>query len=299
MSLPPTVGLPRPSPAERPADHGPSTPLQALENAAAASRTPFKTLVAIATAESNFDVNARNRRSSAAGPFQMTERTWLQLVRRYGAEVGRPDLAAQVTADAQGRATVGDDHRAQILDARRDMDLAARLAAKLCDENRVGLTRKLGREPSEAEVRMAYFLGLSGAARLITASDATPQTSVKTLLPQAYANHRPMFSEAGKPLTAERAADALEARYTREIALAGAPAAAPPRPSVLPQPPTPRPATEPAVLLAAMEGPAAPGPADPVAAEPASETPAQVASAGAEPKELECRPTAGGIRCAL
>jgi hypothetical protein len=283
----------------RPADLSHGGKLRALESAAATSRTPFKTLVAIAAAESNFDVNARNRKSSAAGPFQMTERTWLQLVQRYGAQVGRADLAALVTADGQGRANIAAEHRAQVLDSRRDMDLAAKLAAKLCDENRVGLARKLGREPSEAEVRMAYFLGLPGAARLIAASDTTPQASVKSLLPQAYANHRPMFSDQGRPLTAERAADALEARYVREIELA--PAAAPARTAAaaLPQPPTPRPAAHPAVLLAAMEPAETPRQAAPPVAPP-PEPPAQVAAAeDPQPKELECRPTEGGVRCTL
>ena len=248
------MSLPTPlSPASLPdaaARSGPAQPkLKILEQAAAGSRTSFGTLVSIAQAESNFDVNAKNRKSSAAGPFQMTERTWLQLVKRYGAEVGRADLAALVTSDGQGRASVGGEHRAQVLDARRDLDLSARLAAKLCDENRVGLTRKLGREPSEAEVRMAYFLGLSGAARLIAASDASPDTSVKRLLPKAYANHRPMFREAGQPLTAEKAAEMLEARYTREIAQAGsAPTGAAPtaagRGAALPLPPAARPADD-------------------------------------------------------
>lgn len=297
MSLPPAIAPSATDAPDRPAPPTHSAKLRALEAAAAASRTPFRTLVAIATAESNLDIDARNRRSSAAGPFQMTERTWLQLVQRYGAAAGRADLAALVTTDARGRASVSAEHRAQVLDARRDIDLAARLAARLCDENRAGLTRKLGREPSEAEVRMAYFLGLPGAARLIAASDATPQASVKALLPQAYANHRPMFSEAGKPLTAERAADSLEARYTREIALAPTTAPAPSSRAALPLPPAPRPAAGPAALVAAME-PAAPAP-QPVVDAPAPARPLRVAAREPETKELDCRPTAGGVRCTL
>jgi hypothetical protein len=112
-----------------------------------------------------------------------------------------------------------------------------------------------------------------------------------------------MFSEQGRPLTAERAADALEARYTREIEMAhAAPPPARAAAPALPQPPTPR-SAHPAVLLAAME-PAAPPPqvALPVEppVEPPPEPPTQVAAAeDNQPKELECRPTAGGVRCAL
>lgn len=264
----------------------PRDPLPALRQAASGSRTPFTTLVAIAVAESNIQAEARHPRSSATGAFQITNSTWLELMKRYGAASGRPDLAALVTTDAEGRATVAPENRAKVLEARKDVDLSAKLTAKLCDENRAGLARKLGRVPAESEVRLAHFLGLGGATRLIQAAADTPGVSVKELLPKAYAHNRGMLSEAGKPMTAAQAVASLDARYGRDVAPA-APKA---------------PARVPATLVAQLAeiAPAAPPPPKP---EP---EPVQVAAAEAEPtavdkaaKELACEVTANGVRCLL
>src|SRR6201999_4540953 len=112
------------------------------------------------------------------------------------AGAGRPDLAALVKEDASGSASVDPAHKATVLEARKDVDLSAKLAAKLCDESRSALTRKLGRTATETEVRMAYFLGVPGATRLLSAASDTPDTSVKALLPRAYASNKSMLSAA-------------------------------------------------------------------------------------------------------
>jgi hypothetical protein len=222
-----------PSPAATPTSAQPSTakfhdgldkPQSPLHRAAAGSRTPFSTLVAIASAESGFDADARVRRSSASGAFQFTEQTWLQLVKRHGASQGRADLAAAITIGDDGVASVAPENRAAVLDARRDVKLSSAIAAKLCDENRATLARKLGRAPAETEVRMAYFLGAGGAARLIQAAETTPQASVKSLLsPRAYANHKSMFVAGGKPLSAGEVVANLTQRFARDIAHAQRP----------------------------------------------------------------------------
>src|SRR5215470_9230429 len=113
MSLPPRLGPD--STATTQASPRPE-PLQALHRAAATSKTPFSTLVSIAMAESSFDANAKNKHSTASGPFQITERTWLNLVKRYGAQAGRADLASLVTEDATGHATVDPANKAKVLD---------------------------------------------------------------------------------------------------------------------------------------------------------------------------------------
>lgn len=282
MSLPPASS----SPAATPAATTPAArdALPALRRAASGSRTPFTTLVGIAAAESNFRPDARNARSSATGPFQITERTWLELVKRYGAASGRADLATMVSTDDEGRATVAPENRAQVLEARKDLDLSARLTAKLCDENRAGLTRKLGRAPSEAEVRLAHFLGLGGATKLIQAAAETPDVSVKTLLPKAFAHNRAALSENGKPMTAGQAVALLDDRYT---------------PDMIPVPRSPARPSTPATLVAQLARPAPPpGPIGVPEPEPA---PARkpVVVADASPRELVCETTENGVRCTL
>lgn len=297
---------------------------RAIEKAAAASHTPFATLVAIAGAESGFHANARSKMSSAAGPFQITEPTWLDLVKKYGAAAGRPDLAALVHRDSDGHLSVAPQDKATVLGARHDIELSSRLAARFCDECRTGLTHKLGRPPSEEDVRLAYFLGVNGATRLMTAAAHRPGETVRALLPRAFANHRGMLSHHGHPLNAEQALSSLETRFSVQIAqssavksYAGANALADSIGSDAPALASADAAD--AVFAAVAEAATAPEPAPvmvaaapaagaldtaPVLSQPAGSAPGQtpsVQTASVEAtKPLECKPESdGGVSCAL
>lgn len=321
-----------PPPQSSVPEAAPSAFTRAIETAAQGSHTPFSTLVAIAGAESSFRADARSRMSSAAGPFQITESTWLHLVKTYGAAAGRPDLAARVRVDASGHFSVAAEDKPAVLEARHDIGFSSRLAARFCDECRSGLARKLGRPPSEEDVRLAYFLGVNGATRLITAAAARPGETVRALLPRAFANHRGMFSHHGRPLNAEQALSTLEARFSAQIArgdalksyaganaladnvaaaaasdataLASADAAA----AVFAAAASAAAAPADALAMAAPGEAAAPATAQSAAAptppqgEPATaqSVPAvQMVSAGT-PKPLACTPAAdGGVSCAL
>lgn len=308
---------------------------RAIERAAAGSHTPFGTLVAIAGAESGFHVNAQNKLSSAAGPFQITESTWLHLVKKYGAAAGRPDLAARVHQDANGHLSVVAGDKSAVLGARHNIELASKLAARFCDECRSGLAQKLGRPPSEEDVRLAYFLGVNGATRLISAAAQRPAETMRALLPHAYASNRGVFSQHGRALNAGQALSALQAKFSTQIAqgdalksyaganalaesvgvgsdasaLASADAAA----SVFAAAATAANVTRPETLAdagteAVTPDTAAPlqdgTSAQPAAAAPSSTAPSstaivQTASAGGA-KALACKPEAdGGVSCAL
>jgi hypothetical protein len=196
--------------------------MRAIESATQRSHTPFATLVAIAGAESGFRADAQSHSSSAAGPFQITEGTWLHLVKSYGAAAGRPDLAALVQRDANGELSVAPANRAAVLGARHDIELSSQLAARFCDECRNGLAKKLGRPPTEEDVRLAYFLGVNGATRLMKAAELRPGEAVRSILPGAFANHRGMFSHHGRPLDAAQAFTSLESRFSTQIAQSSA-----------------------------------------------------------------------------
>ena len=300
--------------AERPPgtrDTARSDIARAVESATSGSHTPFGTLVAIAGAESSFRPEVKNRHSTAAGPYQITETTWLHLVKTYGASIGRADLASLVHENPGGKLTVVAGDRSQVLSARHDVDLSSQLAAKYCDECRSGLTKKLGRTPSEEEVRVAYFLGVSGATRLINAAADQPGTPMSALLPRAFANHRAMFSAQGRSLDAQQALNLLQTRYAAQIArgdalrsYASASDLAPSAPvadaavaiagAVRGQPVLAAGETR-GVEIAVLPPMPVPPPAEPLASEP----PTQVAAAD-EPKELACKTdTRGGVSCAL
>lgn len=270
---------------------------RAVQTASSSTSTPFGTLVAIAGAESGFRPDARNKHSSAAGPYQITETTWLHLVKTYGAAAGRPDLAALVHQAGDGRLTVAAGDRATVLAARHDVDLSSRLAGKYCDECRAGLAKKLGRTPSEEEVRVAYFLGVGGAARLMNAAAERPGTSVSALLPRAFANHRAMFSTHGRPLNAQQALTLLQSRYARQIEQSGALKSYADA-NALTAGAADEPATAAAELAAATDG-AAPAALTEAPSPPTAEPMTQLAAVDA-PKELACKAAPqGGVSCDL
>lgn len=214
------VGLKTPGSVPAPAQRtmGNDATRSAVAGAAARVGTPFTTLMSLAAAESGFRAEARNPRSSAAGAFQFTESTWLEMVRRHGAAAGRPDLAMHIRADGSGRWAVDPAHRAAVMDARADFGLASQMAARYCEENRARLGEALGRPATEEEVRLAYFLGARGARRLIEAAETKPDMSVAGLMPQVFARHRAMLSCKNRPMTVAEALGTLQGQYAQQIA---------------------------------------------------------------------------------
>lgn len=178
----------------------------------------FGAILAQATMESGLNPAAKSRTSSAAGPFQFLERTWLDLMRRHGSAYGLGDLAGAIES-RNGIPVVKDAAtRQQILDLRHDVDLAAGMAARYMAEGRERLSRSLKRPVSESESRMAYILGVGGAARLIRAAERTPDAAAADLLPAAARANRPLFYDAGsgRALGARETVGRLAARMTAD-----------------------------------------------------------------------------------
>lgn len=193
-----------------------------LRDAADSSATPFSTLMAIANAESGRRPGAVSGRSSAAGAFQFTEQTWLELVHRHGQRFGAGDLAAQIVHRGRRYEAASPEWRDTILRRRHDTALAARLAAAYCDECRVTLSQLLGRPATEAEVLVAFLLGRRAAIRLMTAAETRPDAPVSRLVPQALSANPELLTERERPVTAHRALALLTSRYAAEIAAAAA-----------------------------------------------------------------------------
>ncbi len=162
----------------------------ASQQVAGLSGHSFTAILAQATQESGLNSAAKNANSSAAGPFQFLEGTWLDLFRRHGAAYGQGALASQIR-DRDGVATVADpETRKKILALRHDVDLSAGMAARYLSEGRERLEKRLGRPASETESRIAYVMGVGGAAKLIKAAESNPTAIAADLLPAAAkANH--------------------------------------------------------------------------------------------------------------
>jgi hypothetical protein len=207
-----------PPPAPRISPRLPTEIVSAARTAAAGTKTDFKSLLASSLSESRHDPHAHNKRSSAAGAFQFTERTWLDLVRRHGAALGQGDAAAKITV-TNGKPGVADPaDRASILALRTDSSFAGALAARYSDENRVALGKHLGRKVNENEVRIAYLLGASGAGRLLRAAHEHPRIGVDKIVPGAVRSNPGLFRRPnGTAKTAGEAVAALERHFDGEM----------------------------------------------------------------------------------
>jgi hypothetical protein len=161
--------------------------MTALKAASHATGANFDYLVKTAQRESNFDPAAKASTSSATGLFQFTSETWLNVLERYGAKHG-------VKTDGLTRE--------QMLDLRKDAGLSATMAGELAGENGKILAKKLGREPTSAELYTAHFMGPSDAARLIDAARANKPGVAADMFPRAaLANANVFRDKEGAKLT--------------------------------------------------------------------------------------------------
>ncbi len=176
--------------------------MRAIRQAAQETGTDFNFLVDTAARESNFDVRAEARTSSAAGMFQFIEQTWLGVMARRGAEHGYEEAAGAISQDANGRFVVSDARqRDAILDLRFDAVASARMAGELAAENNRVIEARIGRPASGGELYAAHFLGAGGAADLISAAQDTPDQRADTLFPAAARANRSIFYEDGRART--------------------------------------------------------------------------------------------------
>jgi hypothetical protein len=113
----------------------------------------------IIDAESRGSPDFRNRRSSAAGPAQFLDETWLELLRIY-----RPNLTKHRTRD-------------ELLALRDSRELAREIATRFAERNAVALKRR-HLPVTAGTLYLAHFAGAAGAAALLKAPDGADAATV-------------------------------------------------------------------------------------------------------------------------
>jgi hypothetical protein len=164
----------------------------AIARAAERTGVDFNYLLAQAKLESRLDPTARAQTSSAAGLYQFTNGTWLQMLDRHGATHGLGWAGAAI----EGGRLRDPAMRAQVMGLRYDADASALMAAELANDNRAALSAQLGREPDATELYLAHFLGMGGAGQFLSALATDPGQSAAAILPQAAAANRSIFYES-------------------------------------------------------------------------------------------------------
>lgn len=170
--------------------------VQTIVKAAQAVETDPVLLMAVADKESSFITAVQAKTSSATGLYQFIERTWLGVIRDFGAKYGYAQDAALIVPDANDRPSVQDQaERARILDMRRDPYLSALMAGEMLKRDAARIALKIGRELSLGEVYLAHFLGPDDAENFLSQVVDKPGAAAAALLPgPARANRSIFFS---------------------------------------------------------------------------------------------------------
>lgn len=188
----------------------------AIKQAADTVGTSFEYLLSTAKMESDFNPTAGASTSSARGLYQFIDQTWLGTVKEAGSQLGYGQYADAITRNAGGDYSVGDPQMRQaIMKLRDDPQAASSMAAALTQSNSFQLTGKIGRRPNDAELYMAHFMGVGGAAKLITSAQETPNVSAARMFPGPAAANRPIFYDReGRARSVSEVYSVLTSRYS-------------------------------------------------------------------------------------
>jgi hypothetical protein len=187
----------------------------AIKQAAGTTGTSFEYLVATAKMESNLNPTAAASTSSAKGLYQFIDQTWLGTVKEAGAQFGYGNYADAITKSASGTYSVSDPQtRAAVLKLRDDPVASSAMAGVLTQSNSFNLTGKIGRRPTDGELYMAHFMGVGGAAKLISNAEDNPNAVAAKLFPNAAAANRPIFYDrSGSARSVSEVYSELTSRY--------------------------------------------------------------------------------------
>jgi hypothetical protein len=187
----------------------------AIKQAASTTGTSFEYLLATAKMESNFNPTASATTSSARGLYQFIDQTWLGTVKEAGSQLGYGKYADAITKSSSGNYSVSDPAaRDAIMKLRDDPDAASSMAAVLTQSNSFKLTGDIGRRPTDAELYMAHFMGVGGAAKLISNAEDHPNASGARLFPNAASANRSIFYDRdGRERSVSEVYSVLTQRY--------------------------------------------------------------------------------------
>ncbi len=111
----------------------------------------------IISAESGGNNTAKNPNSTATGPSQFIESTWLNMLAKH-----RPDITGS---------------REELLALRTDPQLSRQITEAYAADNQ-GILAKNGLEASPGNTYLAHFAGPQGAVKVLSADPSTPVSAI-------------------------------------------------------------------------------------------------------------------------
>lgn len=150
----------------------------AIQNASQETGVDFSYLLQQAQIESSFKTDAKASTSSATGLFQFLDKTWLNMVDKYGDKYGIDTASSS---------------KKEILDLRKDANMCSLMAAEMASDNKDYLQNCTNRDIGSTELYMAHFMGPAGASKFLNALDKNPQANAANLFPEAAAANKNVF----------------------------------------------------------------------------------------------------------
>lgn len=187
-----------------------------LRKAASAGPVSFDFLLKQAEIESGLNPYAKASTSSAAGPFQFVNGTWLRMVEKHGDSVG---LSEQAAALRENR--LDGEGRSNLLALRSDVQIATKMAAHFAADNANVLAASGHKQIGPTELYLAHFLGAGGAAEFLSGMRANPAGSAAEVLPEAARANKNVFFANGAP----RSFTEIYNRFAQKFAGVSAPLA--------------------------------------------------------------------------
>lgn len=190
--------------------------LSAIQKASAKTGVDFAYLVEKAGAESAFNPKAKAKTSSATGLFQFIEKTWMSMVKTHGDKYGLSDYARQI--DDNGRVQDAKT-RQEILNLRKDPEIASYMAAEFASDNEAYLQRTVGGDIGHTELYFAHFMGAGGASAFLSQKNKNPSAIAADLFPKEAMANRSIFydTKTGKPKTLGQIYDAFDHKFTDDV----------------------------------------------------------------------------------
>lgn len=145
------------------------------------------TMATFGAIESDFRPKVGAGTSSASGLYQFIKSTWDTMLKKYGAKYGIP-LNTPPT-DPKANALMG---------------------AEFLRENRDGLSKFLGREPTDVDLYAAHFMGLGGARKFFGMQGNA--IAAQTMPAAAKANESIFYAPGGRPRTRDEVMEELMRR---------------------------------------------------------------------------------------
>jgi hypothetical protein len=168
--------------------------IDAISNASRKTGIDFDYLVNQARTESSFQTDVKAKTSSATGLYQFIDQTWLQTVSKHGSKHGLQNEASAIQQDFQGRFYISDDtQRDQIMNLRKNPNVASLMAAEFALDNKNHIEGKTGIEATSTDLYFGHFLGAGGASKFIKAMQDDPYQPAAYLMPAAARSNKNIF----------------------------------------------------------------------------------------------------------